>query len=90
MNELLTFILLTTGPTYTKDIKPMFENHCATCHNTNWPDKNWLDYNTTKLNKDKIMRRVVVIKDMPLNNLTHMTDAERDIIKQWIDEGCNK
>jgi uncharacterized membrane protein len=31
---------------------------------------------------------VVILRNMPLANMTHITDAERDRIGAWIDQGC--
>jgi uncharacterized membrane protein len=39
--------------------------------------------------KDKIMQRVVITKTMPQNNKTNITQAERDIIGCWINQGAN-
>lgn len=76
--------------TYTKDIKPIFEKHCASCHNSGWADKNWMDYDTAKKNSLKIKDRVFVVKDMPPGNLTEMTDKERETVAQWVDQGAKK
>ena len=90
LESILFTFLTNSGTTYTKDAKPIFEKHCSQCHNANWPDKNWLDYETAKKNKDKIKDRAVLQKSMPPGNPTNMTDKERDILKQWIDEGAKK
>jgi len=37
-----------------------------------------------QLSADKIRTRAVVNKDMPLGNLTQMTQAERDQLGQWL------
>ena len=76
--------------TYIKDAKPIFEIRCASCHNTGNIGKNWLDYNDAKKNSKQIKDRVVIKKDMPIANATNMTQAERDIIKKWVDEGAKK
>jgi len=38
--------------------------------------------------KDLIMQRVVVTKTMPQNNKTNITEAERDLIRCWINQGA--
>jgi uncharacterized membrane protein len=40
--------------------------------------------------KDKIMQRVVVTKTMPPNNKTNLTEAERDVIRCWIEQGAKQ
>lgn len=37
--------------------------------------------------KDKILQRVVITKTMPQNNVTNMTEEERNIIRCWIQQG---
>lgn len=82
-------LALSTSPTYTKDIKPIFEKRCAQCHNSNWPAKNWLDYDTVKKHKDVIKLRVEN-KTMPPGNNTQMTEEERKKVIQWVKDGAKK
>lgn len=86
---MLIIVASSTNPTYTADVKPLIEKHCAQCHNANWPDKNWLDYETAKKNKDKIKFRIQN-QTMPPGNVTNMTKAERDLIVKWVDQGAKK
>lgn len=72
-----------------KDIKPILENRCAQCHNSNWADKNWMDYDTAKKNADKIKLRVEN-KTMPPGNNTQMTEDERKKVIQWVKDGAKK
>lgn len=76
--------------TFTKDAKPIFEARCTMCHNSGTPGQNWTDYNDAKKGAKKIKDRVIIKKDMPLSNATNMTEAERTVIKKWIDEGTKK
>lgn len=39
--------------------------------------------------KDKILQRVVITKTMPQNNVTNMTDDERNIVRCWIQQGAS-
>jgi uncharacterized membrane protein len=75
--------------TYTKDAKPIFKKHCASCHSSSWPDKNWMDYDTAFKNKDKIKLRVEN-KTMPPGNITDMTESERNTIIEWVNQGAKK
>jgi uncharacterized membrane protein len=43
----------------------------------------------TKQHAAKIYQRAVQNKDMPLANMTHMTDDERQLIGTWFESGAN-
>ncbi|MEZ4391024.1 MAG: urate hydroxylase PuuD [Polyangiales bacterium] len=84
-------------PTAWADVAPIFQSRCEPCHatlptNTAFPTApNGVVLENEHLArrwKDKILQRVVVLRNMPLANLTQMTDAERDRIGAWIDQGC--
>jgi uncharacterized membrane protein len=38
---------------------------------------------------DLIMQRTVLTKTMPQNNKTNMTEAERDLLRCWIEQGAS-
>jgi uncharacterized membrane protein len=84
-----TAIVVATNLTYTTDIKPIFEKRCSQCHNANWADKNWMDYDTAYKNRDKIKLRVEN-QTMPPGNSTNMTKEERDKVIKWVKEGAKK
>jgi uncharacterized membrane protein len=85
--ELFTFVIVTSSePTY-KDVKPLFEKHCAQCHNANWPSRNWLDEKTAKTYASQIRYRLEN-KTMPPGNFTKMTQEERDKIIDWVKKGA--
>lgn len=73
---------------YKETIKPIFQKRCAQCHNENWKDKNWLDYETAYKNRDKIRYRVWEVKNMPPSGDIPM--IERVLIKKWVDKGAQK
>lgn len=84
-------------PTAWSDVAPIFQSRCEPCHatlptNTAFPTApNGVVLENEHLArrwKDKILQRVVILRNMPLANMTHMTDAERDRIGAWIDQGC--
>lgn len=82
--EIFTYtVIVTNSPTY-KDVKPLFEKHCAQCHNANWPSRNWLDEETAKKNALQIKARVQN-RTMPPGNVTNMTKEERQKIIDWVD-----
>jgi uncharacterized membrane protein len=86
---ILYFILTTNSISYTKDVKPLIQTHCSQCHNANWPDKNWLDYDIAFKNKDKIKLRVEN-QTMPPGNFTGISKEERNIIVNWVKQGGKK
>jgi len=70
------------------------KKRCTSCHSSHPTDDVFKvapngiifdDLQKISTFKDKIMQRAVITKTMPLNNKTHMTDAERNLIKCWID-----
>jgi uncharacterized membrane protein len=80
------------------EVNAIINKRCSSCHSKKPTDDiytappNGVVYDTpqdiVKL-KDKIMQRVVVTKTMPQNNKTNITQAERDIIGCWINQGAN-
>ena len=70
---------------------------CASCHSEKPIDDenviapNGVMFDTPEqilANKDEIYTRAVVTKTMPQNNKTGMTDAERNLIKRWVEQGA--
>lgn len=84
-------------PTAWADVEPIFRARCEPCHatvptNTAFPTapgglviEN--EFHARRV-RDKIKLRVVTLRNMPLANLTQITDDERDRIGAWIDQGC--
>ncbi len=75
--------------TYTKDIKPIFEKRCSSCHNSHTPQRNWLDYDTAYANRIKIKNRVFIELSMPPSGIS-MELEERWKISDWVDFGAKK
>ena len=80
------------------DVNAIVQKRCVACHSAKPTD----DINKTAPNgvmydlpadivkkKDLIMQRVVITKTMPQNNKTNMTEAERELIRCWIDQGAS-
>ena len=71
------------------DVRAVVDQRCALCHNDQVQQKN-VALHTPELLKQhaqQVFQQVSVLKLMPLNNATQMTDAERDLIKRWHDAG---
>ena len=82
-----------------KDIAPIIEKHCVSCHkeppnNPLWPmptPPKGIKFTEPKLVKQyaqQILAQAVHSKTMPLANQTKMTDEERAKLGQWIDGGA--
>lgn len=77
-----------------EDVRIIMDTHCTACHAPNPAHESFdeapvgfrLDTDELiKQNKTLIMERAVTGKDMPLGNETEMTDAERKMLRVWIE-----
>jgi uncharacterized membrane protein len=60
------------------------------CHNAQLQQKN-VALHTPELVKQHaqgVYQQVAVLKLMPLNNATQITDAERALVKRWFESGA--
>ena len=80
------------------EVNEIIQKRCVQCHSATPTDDvnkvapNGVKYDTPQdiYNKrDLIMQRVVVTKTMPQNNKTNMTEAERNMIRCWIEQGAS-
>jgi uncharacterized membrane protein len=79
-----------TGPVDTASIHPIIQKHCSGCHSAkpnimpSAPLGAMFDTNEQIENAAfRIHQQAVVLKVMPLGNITHMTEAERALIGRW-------
>ena len=79
------------------DVEPIFERRCVTCHAVNPTHEDWptpplgmvMDTPESAAAKaDLIYERSVVLKTMPLGNVTEMTDEEREMVGAWYHAGA--
>jgi len=82
----LFLILSIANPTYTQDIKPIFQNRCSRCHDY-LGDKNWQVYQNAYTHRDMIKVKMLD-KSMPPD--TSIPQEERDLIVKWIDKGAKE
>jgi uncharacterized membrane protein len=71
-------------------VQAVIEQRCALCHNAQVQQKN-VALHTPELIKQhaqNIYQQTVVLKLMPMNNATQITDDERALIKRWYDAGA--
>jgi uncharacterized membrane protein len=74
------------------DVKVVVEQRCTPCHNAQLQQKN-VALHTPELiqqHAQQVYQQVAVLKLMPLNNATQITEGERDIIKRWFESGAPK
>ena len=67
-------------------VKPIFAKKCYACHHQ--PHWNWTNYDTAFRNRKKIKLRVWTLRTMPMG--MPITEAERTLIKDWVDGGGQK
>jgi uncharacterized membrane protein len=71
-------------------VQVVVQARCALCHNAEVQNKN-VALHTPQLirqHAQAMVQQASVLKTMPLNNATQMTDAERALIKRWFDAGA--
>jgi uncharacterized membrane protein len=71
-------------------VQPILAQRCYQCHGEQVQMKNVrLDSPAAlKLHAPQVYQQAVVTRLMPMNNATGITDAERQLIKNWFDAGA--
>ena len=79
-------------------ISTIIQDRCISCHSAKPTDDiykvapNGVTYDTPNdivKKVDLIMQRTILTKTMPQNNKTNMTEAERDLLRCWIEQGAS-
>ena len=72
------------------EVKTVLEQRCVLCHNAQVQQKNVALHTAEDLRKhaQQVYQQVSVLKLMPLNNATQITDAERELVKRWYEAGA--
>ena len=71
-------------------VQEVVGQRCITCHNADVQQKN-VALHTPDLivqHAQQVYQQAVVLRQMPLNNATGITDAERLIIQRWFEAGA--
>jgi uncharacterized membrane protein len=78
-----------TAPTFAQ-VQAIVQQRCSLCHNVQLANKGVrLDAPDQILaHAPQMYQQAVVLKAMPLNNATRITDAERAVLKQWYEAGA--
>jgi uncharacterized membrane protein len=72
------------------EVQAVVNQRCVLCHNAQVQQKN-VALHTPELirqHAQAVYQQATVLKLMPLNNATQITDAERALIKQWFETGA--
>ncbi len=78
------------APVSYAELRTVLDQRCAMCHNAAVQQKN-VALHTPELLKQhaqNVYQQSVVLKLMPMNNATQITDAERLLIKRWFEAGA--
>ena len=71
------------------EVKAVVEQRCVLCHNAQVQQKN-VALHTPELirqHAQAVYQQAVVLKLMPMNNTTQITDTERALIQRWFEAG---
>jgi uncharacterized membrane protein len=72
------------------EVKAVIDQRCALCHNAQVQQKNVALHTPAlvKQHAQAVYQQAAVLKLMPLNNATQITEAERDLIRRWFEAGA--
>ena len=71
-------------------VRAVIDQRCALCHNAQLQNKG-VALHTPELIKQHaqaVYQQAAVLKLMPMNNATQITDAERSLIQRWFESGA--
>ena len=86
----------TAAPTWS-EVHTIFQARCVSCHSAQPTQEGFLEPplgmmmdtpEQVEAKKDTIHERAVVLKTMPIGNITQMTDEERSILDAWYKAGA--
>jgi uncharacterized membrane protein len=72
------------------EVQQVVAQRCVMCHNAQLNSKN-IQLHTPELiglNAQALYQQAVVLKAMPMNNATQITDAERALLGRWYAAGA--
>lgn len=88
------------GPAVTwRDVEPVFRQRCQRCHSRFPTDPAFRvapngvvleEYADAVRLKDRVKLRAVTLRNMPLANMTNITDTERALLGAWVDQGAKE
>lgn len=71
-------------------VQQIIEQRCVACHNAQLASKNVALHSPELIKKhaQTVYQQVSVLKLMPMNNATQITELERNQVKQWFEAGA--
>ncbi len=71
-------------------VRAVIDQRCALCHNEQVQNKNVALHTPALLKQhaQAVYQQASVLKLMPMNNATQITDDERALIKRWFEAGA--
>ena len=80
---------IATPATYA-ELRAVLDQRCAVCHNAVVAQKNVALHTPELLRQhaQAVYQQTSVLKQMPMNNATQITDAERALIRRWYESGA--
>ncbi len=84
-------VVAATAPARFGDVQAVVAQRCVLCHGPTLQSKNVRLDSADEITKhaQAIYQQVVVLKVMPMNNATQITDEERALIKRWFESGAS-
>jgi uncharacterized membrane protein len=72
------------------EVRAVIDQRCAMCHNAALAQKNVALHTPELLEQhaQAVYQQASVLKLMPMNNATQITDAERELIRRWFEGGA--
>jgi len=72
------------------EVHAVVQQRCALCHNAQVQQKNVALHTPAliKQHAQQVYQQAVVLKLMPMNNATQITDTERALIQRWFETGA--
>ena len=72
------------------EVRAVLEQRCTMCHNAQLQNKNVALHTPALIaqHAQAVYQQAVVLKAMPMNNATQITDAERALIGRWFEAGA--
>lgn len=72
------------------DVQAVMQQRCVMCHNAQVATKNVALHETALVvaQAQNIYQQTVVLKAMPMNNSTQITEEERLLVKRWFEAGA--
>jgi uncharacterized membrane protein len=77
-------------PVTLAQVKAVVDQRCVLCHNAQVNQKNVMLHSPELINQHAlgVYQQAAVLKLMPMNNATQITEEERALIKRWYEAGA--